>query len=411
MEKVASLIYLTLMIGTVYAQGRIVINNDAYINIDNSAYLVIDNPNSNALTISGTGGNILSEDETDVIKWNIGLTTGNYTLPWTTLSGVKIPFIMNKTNSGVGVGHVIFSTYETATDMNVPYPMTVTNMNSGTTDHSLFVADRFWHVDALSYTVKPDVVLSIAYDPAANEIGGMNTIVETNLLAQRFNPNIGSWESLVFGTNDAINDRVINITVPSIDFHENWILVDNAMPLPVTLANFEANCNDNEIEIRWSTFSETNNDYFVVEKSFDAVNFIDLQTIPGVGNSSAENNYVVYDYAPSDRTIYYRLKQVDFNGAAEYHDITNVSCKTDSFEVNQILFNNNNLSFNIISSEREDMCIYFYDCTGKVIARENFFVDKGVNKVTLNNLHISTGIYMLSIVGTKNNYATKLYVE
>jgi hypothetical protein len=347
----------------------------------------------------------------DVIKWNIGLTTGSYTLPWTTLSGVKIPFTMNKTNSGVGSGHVLFSTYETATDMNDPYPTTVTNMNSGAANNALFVADRFWHVNALSYTVKPDVVLSIAYDPAANEIGGMNTITETNLLAQRFNPNIGSWEYLVFGTNDAMNDRVINITVPSADFHENWILVDNTMLLPVTLANFEANCSDNEIEIRWSTLSETNNDYFVVEKSFDAVNFNDLQTTPGAGNSSDENNYVVYDYDPTDRIIYYRLKQVDYDGTTEYHDITSASCKANSFEVNQILFDDNTLTFNITAPKQEDIHIYLYDYTGKVVARENYFVDKGVNKVNLNNLPISTGIYMLSIVGTQNTYATKLYME
>jgi len=394
-----------------HAQGRIVINNDAYINIDNSAYLVIDNPNANALTTSGTGGNILSEDETDVIQWNIGSATGNYSVPWTTLSGVKIPFSMNKTNSGSGAGHILFSTYETATDMNAPYPATVTNMNSGTTDQSLSVADRFWHVDALSYTVKPDVVFTIAYDPAANEIGGMNTITETNLLAQRWNPNIGSWESLLFGTNDAGNDRVINITVPSADFYENWILVDNTTPLPVTLASFEGYCNDNEIELRWTTLSESNNDYFVVEKSFDAINFIELQTIPGVGNSSATNNYVVYDYDLSDRTKYYRLKQVDFNGTTEYHDIISVGCETESFEVTQVWSNNNSIGFNIITSIPEDMSICFYDCTGKIIRKEEYFIDKGINEITLNNLTISTGIYMLSIVGKENNYATKLYVE
>jgi hypothetical protein len=113
MKKIVSLIFLTFVIGYMYAESRIVINNDAYINIDNSAYLVRYNPNANALTTSGTGGNIISVAETNAIKWNIGLTTGNYIVPRSTLSGVKIPFLMNKTNSGVAAGSVMFSTCET----------------------------------------------------------------------------------------------------------------------------------------------------------------------------------------------------------------------------------------------------------------------------------------------------------
>jgi hypothetical protein len=48
---------------TVNAQARMVMNNNAFMVIDNSAKLVVENPSSNAITLTGTGGNLVSEEE------------------------------------------------------------------------------------------------------------------------------------------------------------------------------------------------------------------------------------------------------------------------------------------------------------------------------------------------------------
>lgn len=412
MKKSITILSLFLISSFVFSQGRLVINNNGFVVIDNSAFVVLQNPNPNALTTLGTGGNIVSEDEDDVIKWEIGLTTGTYTIPWTTNSGTKIPLSINKTTTGTGAtAEFILSTWECATDMNTPWPANVTNMNWPTTiDGSLFVADRFWHIDALSYTTKPDIILSMNYDPAANEIGGTNTITESNLQAQRFNTTLGHWETYkVFGTNDAVNDRVVNIAIPSADFFEDFILVDNTAPLPVTLVNFEAECNNTgEVELSWTTASEVNNDYFVVEKSYDAVNFFDLVTIQGNGNSNVTNHYTAYDTNPSNGTTYYRLKQVDFDATTTYHNIVSTNCNTNGFEVNEIALANNTLSFNVSTTLDESLNILFYDYRGRLIASKKHNVVEGNNRIELDNLELSTGIYMLSIIGEHNTFATKL---
>jgi hypothetical protein len=243
---------LLILIGLpalVYSQNRIVFNNNSYMVIDNAANLVIDNQLPNALSTLGTGGNIVSENEMDVVKWNIGSNTGNYVIPWTTQSGIKIPLSITKTTAGVGTtASFTLSTWETTdvADMNLPWPTMVTNMNlPSAANGSLFAVDRFWHINALSYTAKPAIELVMNYDPASTEIGINNTITETNLLAQRFNTTLGNWETYkLFGTNDAINDRVTGIVVPSADFFENWILVDKTNPLPVTLVSFDVNCEE-----------------------------------------------------------------------------------------------------------------------------------------------------------------------
>lgn len=411
MKKFTLIISIFIFSSVGFSQGRLVINNNGYVVIDNSAFVVLQNPNPNALTTLGTGGNIISEGEDDVIKWEIGLTTGTYTIPWTTNSNTKIPLSINKTTTGTGANaEFILSTWECATDMNAPWPSNVTNMNWPTTvDGSLFVADRFWHIDALSYTTKPDIILSMNYDPAANEIGGANTIIESNLQAQRFNTTLGHWETYkVFGTNDAVNDRVINIAIPSADFFEDFILVDNTAPLPVTLVNFDAECNNGEVEISWTTASEINNDYFVVEKSFDAINFFELTTVQGNGNSTVTNHYTAYDTNPSNGTTYYRLKQVDFDATTTYHNIVTTNCNNNGFEVNEISLANNTLNFNVSTSLDENLNVLFYDYRGRLISTKKLRVTEGANRIELNNLELSTGIYMLSIVGEYNNFSTKL---
>ncbi|MBN2777927.1 MAG: PKD domain-containing protein, partial [Bacteroidales bacterium] len=48
---------------------------------------------------------------------------------------------------------------------------------------------------------------------------------------------------------------------------------NNLNPLPVDLISFDAECQDYQIEFNWTTASETNNDYFVIEMSKDMINF------------------------------------------------------------------------------------------------------------------------------------------
>jgi hypothetical protein len=89
--------------------------------------------------------------------------------------------------------------------------------------------------------------------------------------------------------------------------------------LPVELLSFTVRneCAVNRIE--WSTATETNCDYFLVERSGNGVSYEQARMVKGAGNSSQINNYTVLDESfIAENTIYYRLKQVDFDGKFEY---------------------------------------------------------------------------------------------
>jgi gliding motility-associated-like protein len=212
------------------AQNRIVLNQNPYLVISNGAYLVVDNPNTNAITTLGTGGNIVSENELNVVKWNINTHSGNYTIPFTTATNVKIPLSVNLVVPGTGASAaIIFSTYETATDSNTVYPSDVTNMNSGCSNsNALYAVDRFWRIDAGSYGTKPTPVINFGYNDAVNEIGGTNTINEHRLQAERFNSGANSWQTplKLYGVDNAVLNTVSGVSVAPADFYKSWTLID-----------------------------------------------------------------------------------------------------------------------------------------------------------------------------------------
>ncbi|MEM6641857.1 MAG: DUF2341 domain-containing protein [Bacteroidota bacterium] len=91
---------------------------------------------------------------------------------------------------------------------------------------------------------------------------------------------------------------------------------DGGMPLPVELYFFEAMpTEDGDVQVNWATATETNNDFFTLERSFDGENFVEVATIEGAGNSSDLLNYTFLDKQPYVGISYYRLKQTDFDGS------------------------------------------------------------------------------------------------
>ena len=97
-------------------------------------------------------------------------------------------------------------------------------------------------------------------------------------------------------------------------------------PLPVELLSLHATCNGKRALISWTTASEHNNDYFVVERSDDAVNFVEVGRVAGAGNSIEMLSYNYADYSIRTGDNYYRLTQVDYDGTRTTSEIIEVHC-------------------------------------------------------------------------------------
>ena len=75
--------------------------------------------------------------------------------------------------------------------------------------------------------------------------------------------------------------------------------------------------NAEKVDIYWSSSSETNIAYYVIERSRDDVHYKQLLQCRAVGNSNTTKNYYAFDAAPLPNYTFYRLKQIDLNGQSK----------------------------------------------------------------------------------------------
>lgn len=99
--------------------------------------------------------------------------------------------------------------------------------------------------------------------------------------------------------------------------------------LPVELGEYTATKLNGYNEIYWSTLSENNNDYFLIEKSTDGVHWRKLSITSGSGTTQESNFYSVIDDDVGNVVNYYRLTQFDFDGTSKLHGIVAVDNRKD----------------------------------------------------------------------------------
>lgn len=113
-------------------------------------------------------------------------------------------------------------------------------------------------------------------------------------------------------------------------------------PLPITLIDFKSECLDAAAFLLWRTASESNNNYFLIERSLDGIEWKDIGQISGAGNSTSSKTYTFSDTYTSESNVYYRLAQVDFDGKRHTYKTVVANC-----------FANENNSFTIYPNPTE----------------------------------------------------------
>lgn len=109
--------------------------------------------------------------------------------------------------------------------------------------------------------------------------------------------------------------------------------VSNVNPLPIELIYFQGSLMGRSVNLSWKTASEVNNQKFLIERSTDGTTWKPLAEVPGAIQSSVELLYTWVDDEPEAGLNYYRLLQVDLNGAITESGITVVEGPTRGAEI------------------------------------------------------------------------------
>ncbi|MES2380609.1 MAG: T9SS type A sorting domain-containing protein [Bacteroidota bacterium] len=173
-------------------------------------------------------------------------------------------------------------------------------------------------------------------------------------------------------------------------------------PLPVKLINFAANNTGTSVQLNWETSAEINNSHFEIERKTNN-GWKTIGEIKGNGTSTTVNKYLFIDNQLNfldNQIIFYRLKQIDYNGSFEYSNILSISLNTEkTFITVYPVPLQNKLSVNI-NSEETVLSLSLIDINGKEVAYSN---SNNIDLYSINN-----GIYFIKVISDKKTYLQKV---
>ena len=119
----------------------------------------------------------------------------------------------------------------------------------------------------------------------------------------------------------------LEITFNGNSFNNDNIYWDNlclGYLVPVELTSFNASCNGADVELKWTTSTETNNQGFEIERMSVGGSFEQVGYAAGFGTTTEPKAYSFVDSKLESGNYTYRLKQIDFNGTFSYSEEVNV---------------------------------------------------------------------------------------
>lgn len=174
--------------------------------------------------------------------------------------------------------------------------------------------------------------------------------------------------------------------------------------LPISMSSFELTNEQNKnVVIKWQTESETNNEYFIVERSLDGRIFEAIVDMEGKGNSTFTQSYAFVDENPMlNQTMYYRIQQVDFDGRTAFSEVKSIELSMLEVQLQKMfpvpleLGQPLNVIFSLPLENEIEIDVLSRD--GKLVQQFQLQGMVGTNEVALNLNNIQEkGLYYLVI--------------
>ncbi|MEO1438372.1 MAG: T9SS type A sorting domain-containing protein [Bacteroidota bacterium] len=320
-----------------------------------------------------------------------------------------------------------------------PVSPPITGAPGNPTDRSIFISDQY-----LTGFILPPVGPPVFYDPHTL-VGSIDTIASVNVTLSSpsgFPVPSSDWTQISQVQLDYIDgnacidliwqtDEVFPQTFVGEEFLGSFFeaegrnfgnvqicITDFCNPLPVELVAFNVVEDDCDMRLSWITETEIDNDFFIVEKSKDGLNFEEIARVPGAGSTVEPQEYTYLDTQVGVRN-YYRLVQVDFDGKTTVFDTKFIqsSCYADS-DVNTIseLFPNPVSQSDVVNIKfftdqiAEDANFVITDLLGREVDRQPAAVVEGPNLLSYNPAKLGDGTYFLQIQGTDWFTETKKFI-
>ncbi len=245
---------------------------------------------------------------------------------------------------------------------------------------------------------------------------GVGAIIETDpaevVLLKRGSNSVDGWTEDVsaFSVDNGTGTVIFN----GVTGFSQIAIGATSLAVPIELLDFKVKWQPlmQSVNLEWVTATETNNDHFELERSFNAELWSTISTIKGQGNTTDLN---LYEYQDRDLTFagntYYRLRQVDFDGSYSYGPVRMVVIPEMTLPSISVYPNplTANSRLKIYSPNTGALALQLYALNGQLVSSNQANVQKGLNYISLNDYqHIQTGEYILVLKAENYQRAVRI---
>jgi hypothetical protein len=237
----------------------------------------------------------------------------------------------------------------------------------------------------------------------------LGSVFNASATTCQWNKFYSTWNS---AGNSSVTISIVNQNTASSgnDFALDKIsFIPCTATLPVDLIQFEVSQKkEKEVNVFWQTASETNNDFFTVERSGGDNEFESLANISSkASNSKIRQNYSFIDKCPLPGISYYRLQQTDIDGNTKYSNIVSLKTLTPEINCDVLVYPNpsfSKVSVNYSGDVKDIVSVSVCNIYGEMIYESPLFQPE------LDFENIKSGFYILRIILKSNKSIEKRFL-
>ena len=252
---------------------------------------------------------------------------------------------------------------------------------------------------------------SDGYSPAPLETfisNSINLVKTSGVQSLEPFPGSGTESTLTWALGSyGLTARTITAGYPS--FSSTRMQSNATTSLPIELLYFRGESEKDEVLLKWATAWEQDNDFFTIERRNAFGIWEEVAEIPGAGYDADGAQYSHRDQPNAGAsTLWYRLKQTDYNGSFTYSDPIAIA-----WEPGQLwpVYPNPTQDYVTIRLSREvveQAQVRLLTLTGQSIS-VNTRVDGELLHLSLGD--VPTGLYLLETVTPTHRQVTRLWVD
>ena len=232
-------------------------------------------------------------------------------------------------------------------------------------------------------------------------IGNFDVVPQTGSVTFQ---NAGTWFDYLNSTTITATGASQSFTLQPGEYH---VFTNTDVTLPVTLINFNGKNNGSANALSWIVTNEHDLNYYELQRSSDAQNYIAISQIKAVG----KNNYTYSDAITNNVSpvYYYRLKIVDKDGNYKYSTVVKLRISSKGFaQINPNPFSGK-LKVKIESLLQDNATFIVTDVSGRQLLKKEIKLASGINVIEINETEkFSKGTYFLTIIELLQKQSIKI---